>query len=477
MEIEKEILSLNPDKLDIDHTTKILIKKLLGITEQLIKENRELREEVQRLRDEVARLKGEKGKPRVLPNLEGHKENDNAVDENRTKHEWKKEAKTPHIHIDREETVPIDRRKLPSDVIFKGYRFVIVQDVKIETNNVRFKIPRYYSPSKGKTYEGELPGWVNGGFGPELKAYILDLYFAGRVPEDKIRSMLEEIGIVISEGQISNIITDTVEGSFTKEKEDIFDAGMSSSEFIHTDDTAVRHNGINHHVTTVCTALFSAFFINRYKNRETVKEIFGLDAGELLKKILISDDARQFWYVALLQLLCWVHEIRHYKNLRPILDYHVVIHKKFLGEVYAFHRLLKRYKKHPTIRMKNKILERFDQLFMTETGYAELDEIIRRTYSKKDKLLLVLDHPNIPLDNNEAERALREFVVKRVVSHGTRSRRGQRAWENMMTILGTSKKLGISFNRYVKDILSKEYEMPRLAEMILTKAQLTSTSY
>ena len=36
-------------------------------------------------------------------------------------------------------------------------------------------------------------------------------------------------------------------------------------------------------------------------------------------------------------------------------------------------------------------------------------------------VLLVLDFPEVPLDNNEAERALREYVVKRKISNGTRT--------------------------------------------------------
>ncbi len=36
-------------------------------------------------------------------------------------------------------------------------------------------------------------------------------------------------------------------------------------------------------------------------------------------------------------------------------------------------------------------------------------------------LLLVLDFPEVPLDNNEAERALREYVIKGKISNGTRT--------------------------------------------------------
>ncbi len=59
MEIEKEILSLNPDELETDEKTKALMRKVLDLLEQILKENAELRVEIQKLRDKNARLKGE----------------------------------------------------------------------------------------------------------------------------------------------------------------------------------------------------------------------------------------------------------------------------------------------------------------------------------------------------------------------------------------------------------------------------------
>lgn len=92
--------------------------------------------------------------------------------------------------------------------------------------------------------------------------------------------------------------------------------------------------------------------------------------------------------------------------------------------------------------------------------------------------MVVLDHPEIPLDNNEAERSLGEFVVKRLIGHGTRSDDGKIALENMMTILNTCRKNGVSFYHYGRGIFSKEYSMPRLADLIIQNSRLTvATGY
>ena len=143
----------------------------------------------------------------------------------------------------------------------------------------------------------------------------------------------------------------------------------------------------------------------------------------------------------------------------------------------GFWHLLKDYKVQPNKEGKTRVFREFDRIFTTTTGYADLDERIKCTFAEKDKLLVILDHPEIPLDNNEAERALREIVVKRKVSYGTRSDDGKIAWENMMTILDTCRKNGVSFYHYVRDILSNEYSMPRLSELILTNSKLATTTY
>jgi hypothetical protein len=91
--------------------------------------------------------------------------------------------------------------------------------------------------------------------------------------------------------------------------------------------------------------------------------------------------------------------------------------------------------------------------------------------------LLVLDFPQIPLHNNPAEIALRELVLKRKISGGTKSEDGKTAWEDKMSILDTCRKLGISFFEYVKDLFSGRREMPSLSSIISQKALLKPTSY
>jgi len=68
----------------------------------------------------------------------------------------------------------------------------------------------------------------------------------------------------------------------------------------------------------------------------------------------------------------------------------------------------------------------FDEIFTTKTFSATLNAALQRIYNNKSELLLVLDRPDIPLHNNGAENAIREYVKKRKISGSTRSESGRK---------------------------------------------------
>src|SRR3989304_2386817 len=63
----------------------------------------------------------------------------------------------------------------------------------------------------------------------------------GTNKENKIKKILEEWRVIISEGEISNILTQEKKEELTIEKEEILKAGMINSNYIHIDDTGTRH--------------------------------------------------------------------------------------------------------------------------------------------------------------------------------------------------------------------------------------------
>ena len=95
---------------------------------------------------------------------------------------------------------------------------------------------------------------------------------------------------------------------------------------------------------------------------------------------------------------------------------------------------------------------------------------IARTRKNKAKLLLVLEHPELPLHNNAAELAVRRRVRKLNVSFGPVSDAGRQAWDTMQSLNGTVEKLGLSFWSYLEDRIHELHAIPPLADLVRSKA-------
>ncbi len=68
---------------------------------------------------------------------------------------------------------------------------------------------------------------------------------------------------------------------------------------------------------------------------------------------------------------------------------------------------------------------------------------------------VVLDYPWLPLTNNEAERALRHWVIARRISYGTRTEQGSRAFALTISVIETCRKRGASPWPYLAEVIRR----------------------
>jgi hypothetical protein len=191
---------------------------------------------------------------------------------------------------------------------------------------------------------------------------------------------------------------------------------------------------------------------------------------------LVCDDAGQFKSITDHLALCWIHAGRHYEKLSPVVSRHAKSLKAFTERYWDYYASLQDYRAGPAKALAAKLRLEFDALFSTQTGYAALDDRIAKTAAKKDELLTVLDHPEVPLHNNVSELGARVSARRRDVSLHSRSVRGARAMDIFTTLVQTSKKLGVSAYEYLRDRLRRRFEMPSLAQCIQQAAQSDAAS-
>jgi hypothetical protein len=189
--------------------------------------------------------------------------------------------------------------------------------------------------------------------------------------------------------------------------------------------------------------------------------------------VLISDDAGQFKVLTFFHALCWVHMERHVARLIPLTDAHRGAYDAARDAIWSYYQRLKAYRESPTPQWRGRLENDFDRLFSRKTGWPELNEQLQKILGKKSELLLVLEHPEIPLHNNPSENDIRQYVKKRKISAGTRSDMGRRCRDTFLSLKTTCRKLGVTFWRYLRDRIRGLHEIPPLADLIQQRAAET----
>ncbi|MBC8340337.1 MAG: transposase, partial [Proteobacteria bacterium] len=189
---------------------------------------------------------------------------------------------------------------------------------------------------------------------------------------------------------------------------------------------------------------------------------------------IVCDDAGQFKLLTERLALCWIHAGRHYEKLSPVVPRHAKLLDSFADRYWNYYRWLQEYRAGPTDERAASLRMEFDELFSTRTGYAALDDRIAKTAAKRDELLTVLSVPDVPLHNNASELQARVSARRRDVSLHSRSVRGARSMDIFTTLIQTSKILGVSAYAYLRDRISRRFELPSLATSIEAAAKIAA---
>jgi hypothetical protein len=209
--------------------------------------------------------------------------------------------------------------------------------------------------------------------------------------------------------------------------------------------------------------------------RKRVKEalaiaVYRTQSTYPVTRLLLCDDAPQFNALTAELALCWIHEFRHYKKLRPRFAHHCHLLQDFGKRFWKLYHDLLDYRCSPNPTQAVALTNAFDQLFTESSGYQQLDECKARTLGKRDQLLMVLSHPEILLHNNPAELGARFRVRKRDVSLQARCKDGIEAWDTFQTLVATLKKLGVNLFSYLHDRITLAHGLPSLASLIEQRA-------
>jgi hypothetical protein len=119
--------------------------------------------------------------------------------------------------------------------------------------------------------------------------FILHQYHACRVTEHLLLDQLHALGILISAGQLSNILIENKD-SFIEEVAELLPVAARVEEQVQVDDTGGRHNGQNQYTTIIGNRWFSVFATTDSKSRVNFLKL--LQGGK--EEYVINEDALDY---------------------------------------------------------------------------------------------------------------------------------------------------------------------------------------
>jgi hypothetical protein len=265
-----------------------LVESLLAILDAQQQRIQQLEETVLQLRDEIAILKGQKPRPVIAPSrLEAPPAPPRAAGAKRPG-----SAKRPkNARLTIHDEIRLHVTGAPPGSTCQGYEPYVVQELEIRGKATRYWRQRVRTPDGGSLL-APLPDDVRPGehFGPTLLGYVLHQYYHGNVTQPLLLEQLHELGIDISAGQISRILTEGRE-AFHQEKAEVLTAGLTASSYIGVDDTGARHQGQNGYCTALGNDLFAYFESTDSKSRlNFLRVLRGRDTGYAVNEV-----ARAYW--------------------------------------------------------------------------------------------------------------------------------------------------------------------------------------
>ncbi len=222
-----------------------------------------LRAENQALRDEVARLKGLPPRPPSRPSgmEQATQPGATGADEKRPKPSRGVKRDAQAITAER-----VLKASVPAGSRFKGYEDILVRDLRLSAEVIRYRRERWLLPS-GETVLAPLPAGVVGGFGPELRRFVLALHAQGQVTTERLTALLNGIGVEISKRQVVRLLAEPLD-DLVAEDQEVLRAGLATARWVTVDDTAARHARKDGFTTQIGDNRFAVFRTGASKSRE-----------------------------------------------------------------------------------------------------------------------------------------------------------------------------------------------------------------
>ena len=284
--------------------------------------------------------------------------------------------------------------------------------------------------------------------GPELATLIVALAQRFRLSRARIQEFLSEwLGLTLSIGTIHQTIHEA--GAVVAPAEAELIEAVLASDLLHADETSWPEHG-----QPLWLWVFHSLTVTLYyvagRGRELVDNVLDGFSGWLM-----SDGWIAYRHYPR-RLRCWAHLLRKARGLAQSCDREAQCFGRqvlktletLMAAVYAARE------GPPAVDLPTQHAPALAELRAACERYRGSDH--GKTHALAVELLndwaaifTVLSHPELPLTNNDAERALRHWVILRKLTWGTRTPVGSRVVAVLASVIDTCRQRGHSPWRYL----------------------------
>jgi len=279
----------------------------------------------------------------------------------------------------------------------------------------------------------------NSRFSPWVMSLVAKLVTVNRMTHRGVQEYLASVHhLNVSEGAISAMLHTVAEHGRPVYEGLVAEA--RASPVVHADETGFRENGRNGYIWALATKLARVFHWEASRAQRVITDLLGDD----FSSVLVTDFYSAYTGLECPHQWCWVHLLRAAREAREK-DPDDGALRAWVEKLKAFHqracRLRDRVAGWPQAaraearrHVEAKLLQLAGHPVSTTGPARKAGNLIRKF---AHELFTFIEHPEVPPDNNAAERTLRPVVVARKVSGGTRSPRGTDTKMILLSLFGT----------------------------------------
>jgi transposase len=211
----------------------------------------------------------------------------------------------------------------------------------------------------------------------------------------------------------------------------------------HADETTWRTDGCNGYAWLFCTEQTSLFRFRQTRAGQVVQDVFG---AVRWGGVLVVDRYAAYNAAGCPLQYCYAHLLREVQDLEKEFpnEVEVQVFTSIMAPLLvAAIQLRARGLEPDTFRaqaqqLKERIVD-WTENAASHPGVQRIQNIFREN---PDRLYHWANDPQVPAENNFAERSLRPLVIARKISFGSQSEKGARTREVLMSVLHTLRKRG-----------------------------------